>query len=201
MPRTSSPSERKRRQARTISSTLQRIRRRKSDVKDGEKKSRLRMNTPKTEASARAIPLPTFAVEALARHRDGQAAEREFAGDRWTETGLVFTSTIGTPLEPRNVLRQFQSLLDVVEIPRRRFHDLRHTAASLLLAQGATLHEVKEILGHSQIAITANLYGHGYVEVMRSAVDRVGSLLAPQEAAPNPVAPLLAPLGASKHPS
>ncbi len=69
---------------------------------------------------------------------------------------------------------------------------VRHTAASLLLAQGATLHEVKEILGHSQIALTANLYGHAYTSVLQETVDRVGSLLAPSQ---SPVAPSVAPLG------
>jgi len=67
-----------------------------------------------------------------------------------------------------------------MKIDQRRFHDLRHTAASLLLAQGATLHEVKEILGHSQIALTANLYGHACTSVLKKTVDRAGSLLAPQ---------------------
>jgi site-specific recombinase XerD len=68
---------------------------------------------------------------------------------------------------------------------RRRFHDLRHTAASLLLAQGATLHDVKEILGHAQIALTSDLYGHAYTSALRETVDHVGSILAPSI----PVAP------------
>jgi integrase len=74
---------------------------------------------------------------------------------------------------------------------RRRFHDLRHTAASLLIAQGATLHEVKEILGHSQIALTANLYGHAFMVAKREVVSRV-------DAALNPMAPSVAPLAPSK---
>jgi integrase len=76
--------------------------------------------------------------------------------------------------------------LKTLGIERRRFHDLRHTAASLLIAQGATLHEVKEILGHSQIALTANLYGHAFMVSKREVVSRV-------DAALNPVAPSTAP--------
>jgi integrase len=173
-----------------VRATLQRIRTRKKAAMPGAKKSRLALTDDTKGRKARLIPLPTFAAEALQRHHQNQNRERQFAGEQWKESGLVFTSTVGTPLEPRNVVRQFHSLLDAVKIPRHRFHDLRHTAASLLLAQGATLHDVKEILGHSQIALTANLYGHAYTSVLRESVDRVGSLLAPL----NPVAPSVAPL-------
>jgi integrase len=103
----------------------------------------------KTEKSMRTIPLPGFAVAALLRHRQRQAEERQFAGDRWKEHGLLFASTIGTPIEPSNLRRHFHGILKTLGIDHKRIHDLRHTAASLLLAQGATLHEVKEILGHS----------------------------------------------------
>ncbi len=129
-----------------------------------------------------------FAIEALKRHRECQEFDRNFAGDAWNETGLVFTATIGTLIEPRNAVRYFHTLLKTVSIPRHRFHDLRHTAASLLLAQGATLHEVKEILGHPQIALTANLYGHAYTSVLGESVDRVGSLFDPSDTSPNQVA-------------
>ena len=152
---------------------------------------KLKLSETKSASSRRTVPLPVFAIEALKRHRERQRTEREFAGDRWKESGLVFCTSIGTPMEPRNLTRHFHGILQVAKLPRRRLHDLRHTSASLLLAQGATLHEVKEILGHSQISLTANLYGHGYVEVMRSAVSRMDSVLAP----PNPLAPSLAPSG------
>jgi integrase len=171
----------------TVRSTLQRIK--YASAEDGETKSRLVVSAPKTQKSGRLIPLPSFAVESLQRHRERQAEERKFAGEQWTESGLVFASTVGTPLEPRNVVRHYHGILALVKIPRHRFHDLRHTAASLLLAQGATLHDVKEILGHSQITLTANLYGHAYTSVLRESVDRVGSLLGSQ----NPVAPSVAP--------
>jgi integrase len=144
----------------------------------------------KTEKSMRTIPLPGFAVAALLRHRERQVEERQFAADQWKEHGLVFTSSIGTPIEPSNLLRHFLGVLDALKIDRRRFHDLRHTSASLLLAQGAPLHDVKEIFGHSQIALTSDLYGHAYTSVLRGTVDRVGSVLAPQFS----VAPSVAPL-------
>jgi integrase len=161
------------------------------------KKGMVTRRAGKNDKSLRMIPLPGFAIAALSRHREIQAQERAFAGEDWKERGLVFTTTIGTPLQPGKLLKHFHGALETLKIDRRRFHDLRHTAASLLLAQGATLHEVKEILGHSQIALTADLYGHAYTSVLRGTVDRVGSLLAPQ----NPVAPQLAPLAATSKPN
>ena len=147
-------------------------------------KGMVKERSAKRERSLRTIPLPPFAIAALRRHRENQELEREFAGQAWEENGLVFTSAIGTPIEPTTLRRHFKSVLKLLKIDSRRFHDLRHTAASLLLAQGATLHEVKEILGHSQIALTANLYGHAYTSVVQAAVDRVGSILAPDKMAP-----------------
>ena len=151
--------------------------------------------TAKTDKSLRMIPLPSFAVRALKAHREQQEQERRFADATWREHGLVFTTAIGTPIESRNLLRHFHATLDALKIPSHRFHDLRHTAASLLLAQGATLHEVKEILGHSQIRLTSDLYGHAYMAVKKEAVARMDSVLAPKprRARPIPVAPPVAP--------
>jgi integrase len=139
----------------------------------------------KNKKGLRTIPLPTFAVVALEQHRCNQAEERAFAGDDWEDNGLVFCTPLGKPLDPRNLVRHFHGVLKLLGMDQKRFHDLRHTAASLLLAQGATLHDVKEILGHSQISLTADLYGSGTTDVLRQTVDLVGSMLAPQI----PVAP------------
>lgn len=145
----------------------------------------------KTPRSLRMLPLPKFALRVLLEHKERQARERTFAGDDWREHGLVFTSTVGTPIEPRNLVRHFHATLKTLGIERRRFHDLRHTAASLLIAQGATLHEVKEVLGHAQIRLTSDLYGHAYLAAKREVVSRVDAIL-------NPVAPSMAPLAASE---
>jgi integrase len=133
--------------------------------------------------------LPSFAISVLGRHRDRQGQEKQFVGEGWKEHGLMFPSTVGTPLEPRNLVRHFHTKLAALKIPRHPFHDLRHTAASLLLAQGVTLHEVKENLGHSQISLTAILYGHTYTTVLRSAVEKMESVLAPAARLAPSVAP------------
>src|SRR5207248_9165647 len=103
--------------------------------------------------------------------------ERLAAGNRWNETGLVFTTTHGTGLDGPNVTKRFQRFLDRSGLPQRRFHDLRHACASLLLAQNVPARVVMEILGHSQIALTMNTYSHVAPEVSREAADRMARML------------------------
>ncbi|MGH9117238.1 MAG: tyrosine-type recombinase/integrase [Acidimicrobiales bacterium] len=121
---------------------------------------RLRLDEPKSRRSRRTVPLPPMCVEALRAHARRQADERRSAGDYWTDSGLVFTTTIGTPIDPRNVNRWFAALCERAGVRRIRPHDMRHTCASLLLAQGVSPRVVMEILGHSQISVTMNLYAH-----------------------------------------
>jgi len=92
---------------------------------------------------------------------------------------LVFTTWVGTPLEPGNVNRHFIELCAKAGLRRIRIHDVRHTCASLLLAQGVAPRVVMETLGHSQIGITMNLYSHVMPVVQRDAADRMNALLDP----------------------
>src|SRR5206468_678998 len=87
----------------------------------------------KTDKSRRTISLPRFAMAALRTHRSKQAEERLVAGSRWRDNGLVFASTIGTPLDRWDVHRRFKTLLMRAEIPPKRFHDLRHYADSRIM--------------------------------------------------------------------
>ncbi len=96
----------------------------------------LELGEPKTERSRRTVPLPHSAVEALRAHRKAQTTERLAVGPVWQDTGLVFTSEVGTPLEPRNVLRRFTTLAARAGLPQASLHTLRHSAASFLLAAG-----------------------------------------------------------------
>ena len=114
----------------------------------------LRFVEPKSKRSRRRVTLPTFAVRARNRQRDLQASEQRLAGSKWTETGLVFTSSIGTALDERNVRRTFNEILRDAELPGLRLHDLRHTTATLLLTQGVHPRVVMETLGHSQVSLT-----------------------------------------------
>jgi integrase len=121
---------------------------------------KLRLVEPKSERSRRSVSLPNFAVAALRQHRASQLQDRLAAGGSWQETGFVFTSSIGTPLEGSNVWKAFRALLDRAGLPQMRIHDLRHTCASLLLAQGVHQRLVMETLGHSQISLMMDTYSH-----------------------------------------
>jgi integrase len=131
---------------------------------------------PKSERSRRVLPLPPFLVDALRAHRVRQL-EEQLAAPAWRDTGLVFTSGTGAPLDERNVTRIFQRFLATADLPRVRFHDLRHSCASLLLAQGVAPRVVMEILGHSQISITMDTYSHVIPALTQDAVDRVAAAL------------------------
>jgi integrase len=133
---------------------------------------------PKTARSRRGIVLPPYVVESLRAHRSRQVQERLLAGSRWQETGLVFTTAIGTPLDGGSVTHRFQRMLERAGLPRLRFHDLRHACASLLLAQGVHPRVVMEILGHSQISLTMNTYSHVIPALQREAADRMDAVLA-----------------------
>jgi integrase len=134
---------------------------------------------PKTDQSRRIVPLTATAKAALRRQRTRNLEAQLAAGERWAgdRYSLVFPSTLGTPLDSRNVTSHLQRLLARHELPRQRFHDLRHLTATLLLAEGVDLFTVKEILGHSQISLTANTYGHLTRKVAEDAAARLDRAL------------------------
>ena len=138
---------------------------------------RLQLVEPKSSRSRRVIFLPDATVEALRRHRARQQQERLLEGPRWHDTGLVFTTKIGTPFDPRNVTRHFKKILTNAGLPQKRFHDLRHTCASLLLVQGVNPRVVMEVLGHSQISLTMDTYSHVIPEVQQDAAELMNALL------------------------
>lgn len=138
------------------------------------------LHPPRSAKGRRTLPLPALVREALRQHRLRQKEERLRAGPAWTETGFVFTTTVGTPLEARTLLRNFHGLLARARLPRRRFHDLRHTAASLLLALGVDVRVLQEILGHSQIGITANTYAHVLPPLLLDAAGKLDTLFGRQ---------------------
>jgi integrase len=132
---------------------------------------------PKSDRSRRKITMPQSAIALLRQHKARQIRERLLAG-AWTDFGLVFTSRLGTPLEPRNVFRDFKRLLAKADLPISvRFHDLRHSCATLLLSQGASPRTIMEILGHSQISVTMNTYAHVLPELLSDAADRMDVIL------------------------
>ena len=105
--------------------------------------------------------IPTRAVEALKAHRARQAEEKLKAGPLYRDAGLTFATQVGTPLEPSNIdRRSFKLLLKKAGLPDIRFHDLRHTCATVLLSQGVNPKFVQELLGHADIKLTLGTYSH-----------------------------------------
>lgn len=161
----------------SVVNSLQRIRDRHAT--EG-RKTNLKIVETKTQKSQRTLPLPRYAVQALRTHRVRQMEARLAAGATWHDQGLVFTNpagNLGGPVEPVLLGRDFRRLLKKAELPRIKFHALRHSAASLMLAQGVPLKTIQEILGHSSIAVTSAFYAHLGDGLKRQAADAMDRAL------------------------
>ena len=133
---------------------------------------------PKTKAGRRTVSLSGSAVEALRERRLAQNKERLRAAS-WADNDLVFSNRVGQPTGVGGLFRHsFWPLLERAGLPRMRFHDLRHTAASLMLAQGTHPKIVQEMLGHSSIAVTLDTYSHVMPGLQADAAERIDRLLA-----------------------
>ncbi len=158
----------------SIRQSLQRVGGKRFGIGPGK----LQFVEPKTERSRRTLRIPEALVRSLRAHRARQLQQRLIAGSAWTESGLVFTTRIGTPVEPRSAVIDFKRILGKAKLSQAiRFHDLRHSAASLLLAQGVQLRAIMELLGHSTIALTANTYSHVMPSMMQEMAEKMDALL------------------------
>jgi integrase len=139
----------------------------------------LMFDEPKTERSRRFVPLPSPVADVLKRHRAAQVAE-QLAAPVWTpwdeHPDLVFPTQIGTPTDPRNALRAFDSIAKRAGLQGAHLHTLRHSAASALIASGAHIKVIQELLGHSSFGITADIYSHVAVEQQREAAARLAEV-------------------------
>jgi integrase len=137
---------------------------------DGE----LIVTEPKTAKSKRVVPLSEPAERLLRQVHAVQAKERRLAGSAWRQTGFVFTTEFGEPCDPRNAFRALRAAATKAGLPHAGLHTLRHSAASVILTRGVPLKVVSDILGHSSIAITGDIYGHLCPDVARRAMDSLG---------------------------
>jgi integrase len=162
----------------TIRRSLKRLRNR--PLSDGSypnnRKTRLAFGTPKSPASWRTQTLPAVAVGALRDHRHRQTIER-LAATCWGDLGLVFATPIGTPIDPANFQKRFTAACRDAGLGHRNPHQLRHSAATLMLAEGIPLHEVRDVLGHSSISVTKDIYGHVASERRQAAADAIDQAL------------------------
>ncbi|MEO3766216.1 site-specific integrase [Streptomyces sp. B8F3] len=142
--------------------------------------------TPKTARSVRTLSLPKRCVSALREHREQQLKERAAAGLKWDPlphqpNGLVFTTVTGRPTDPRSLNRMLTVLCRQAKVRRVRVHDLRHTCASMLLAQGVDARTLMETLGHSAITMTLDLYAHVMDTTLQEAANRMDDALGEDE--------------------
>lgn len=138
----------------------------------------LTVSGTKTARSRRAVSLSPAVVALLSAQRASQAAERLAAGNLWEETGFVFTTELGRAADPRNLLRAVKAAQAQAGLRGDiGVHTLRHTYATTALLNKVPLHVVSRNLGHSSIAITADIYGHLTDEAAQAAAETVSAAL------------------------
>lgn len=125
---------------------------------------------PKTRSGRRTIQLGDSTLIVLKNHYEQQQLQKKSAGEKWQDNDLIFSSRVGSPLDPSHLRLDFKYVIKRAGIPRVRFHDLRHTAASLMLNNGIPVIVASRILGHSSPSITLDIYGHLYHEMQEDVV-------------------------------
>lgn len=132
---------------------------------------------PKSDSGVRSVALGVDGLVGLKAHRKRQLAERLAWGDGWVDSGKIFTQKDGSVLNPRWVTDEFARRYEECYLPPIRLHDLRHVAASLMLAAGVDLKVVQETLGHSDLSMTADTYTSVYPDIAADAADRAAALV------------------------
>ena len=117
-------------------------------------------SSPKTKSGKRTLVLGSKTIELLTLHQEILKQEQIIAGDQWSENNLIFPNTIGNPTQPDKLSKRFKRLTKLAGLPEIRFHDLRHTAATLMLNQGVPVLVVSRRLGHAKPSTTLDVYGH-----------------------------------------
>jgi len=135
------------------------------------------VSAPKTEAGRRNVPLDSTLVAMLRAWKTRQGAERLSVGEGYEHSGYVFTDEVGRPLNPEYFSTALESITRATGIRRVRLHDLRHTAASLMLAAGEPFKVVSEMLGHANPTITQNIYAHAMPGMAEAPGERLSRSL------------------------
>jgi integrase len=140
-------------------------------------RTRLEIGPTKTKSSNRTTVLPELCIDSLKKHRAIQSAER-LAAQSWQNPALVFTTPVGSIVDPANFSKRLSVHCVAAGLGHRNPHQLRHSCATLLLAEEVPLHEVSEILGHSSVSVTKDVYGHLTPERRRAAAEAMDRVLA-----------------------
>lgn len=163
-----------------LESGLIKVRRNMDRVKvfnENENVYKLVEGTPKTKRSNRVLPILPDTKTLLKSHYTRQKIEKVRLGEKYIDDGYVFCNKNGTPLSPRNFAKHFYKVLKDADIPHTNFHSLRHTFASYGLENGMELKVISELLGHSSIAITADIYTHVSINKKKIELDKLNQIL------------------------
>lgn len=133
----------------------------------------------KTHSSLRTIKLGNYVLNELREQKLRQKTEIEWAGRQWKDNDLIFPTSIGTPVNSSNLVKDFKKILTRSGLPNIRFHDLRHTAATLMISHGVPVHVVSKILGHSNVSVTLNIYTHSNTDMQEQAARIMDDLTTP----------------------
>lgn len=134
-------------------------------------------SNPKTKGSRRTVAVPSSLIKLLKELRSEQLQERLHLGGLWEDNNRLFTTWNGKPMHPDTISSWFADFLSRKELPHIKFHALRHTSASLMIASGVDIKAVSKRLGHAQTSTTANIYAHAFQSADRSASDKMETLL------------------------
>ena len=141
------------------------------------RKTRLLLQEPKTEHSRRAIPIPESIIDEMRHHKARQAQGKLLMGQAYQDDGLVFAEPDGRPIFPGTLTRRFKRLLGQAGLSPMRWHDIRHSFATLLLEQGEHPKTVQVILGHSKVSTTLDTYSHVSLDLEKRAAARLNASL------------------------
>jgi integrase len=133
----------------------------------------LRLSEPKSKKAMRELRIPHICLASLMAHESAQEKKRLWAGSKWQEGDFVFTTGLGTPIHPDDLSRELPIALAAAKLPKVRFHDLRHSCASLLLSLGVHPKLVQETLGHSSYQLTMDTYSHMIPALRNEVADRM----------------------------
>lgn len=155
-----------------VRQTLSRIQK-----QNGPRKTELVFQEPKTKQARRSIPLPGDILKELRAHKARQAQEKLALGPAYQDNGLVFCTEDGRPLDPRNFTKRYEAILKKAGLEHVSFHNLRHTFATLLLEAGEHPKIVQELLGHTKISVTLDIYTHVADGLKEKAASKLNDML------------------------
>lgn len=156
-----------------ISRTLQRIKKSMAQQINGENSTAIIEGNVKTNSGFREIPLPDKIFDKLLEHQQNQIMEMNYYGQLYQNHGYIFTMPLGNCVEPHTMRDAFDYLLNAAGIEHANFHALRHTFATRAIESGVNIKTLSDILGHSQVQVTMDLYCHSSLDLMRDSMNKV----------------------------